>query len=368
MTKTPDSFANRPERPGQAAGPDALSELLRAVRLTGAVFFRGSFTAPFGLRSPERYDDRMPMAHLRHISLFHLIASGGCQFETANGAQHQLAAGDLLLMPFAGKHRFWSGDVSEFGFIPEFIRQGPVDGIWTLNYGGGGTETQIVCGFLESSEFLFAPLFRSLPELLIEHTGDDKVGSLIASTVREVLTLADSATPGMQMMLGRMMEVLFVEVLRRHASRLPAGSKGWFAALNDPVVGRALQLVHAHPARRWTADDLARAAGSSRTVLTERFNLMLGRPPIDYVTGWRIQLAADRLRNGHDSIAGIAADVGYESEAAFSRAFKRVTGMTPGRWRDGGGDSPPLMPLQFKLPLVPTPAGVAGPSDPVGTD
>jgi AraC family transcriptional regulator, alkane utilization regulator len=153
-------------------------------------------------------------------------------------------------------------------------------------------------------------------------------------------------------MLGRMMELLFVEVIRRHANRLPEGSKGLLAALNDPIVGRALQLVHANPARRWTAEDLAREAGSSRTVLTERFNELLGRPPIDYVTGWRIQLASDRLRNGQDSIGSIAADAGYD------RAFKRVTGMTPGRWRDGGGDSPPLMPLQLKIPLVPDRAGV----------
>jgi len=148
----------------------------------------------------------------------------------------------------------------------------------------------------------------------VEKTGNDKVGALMASMVHEVISLVEAATPGTQMMLGRMMELLFVEVLRRHVSRLPTGSKGWFAALNDAIVGRALALVHADPARKWTAEDLAREAGSSRTVLAERFNALLGRPPIDYVTSWRIQLAANRLRNGGDSIAGIAADVGYESE------------------------------------------------------
>jgi AraC-like DNA-binding protein len=183
----------------------------------------------------------------------------------------------------------------------------------------------------------FTPVFRMLPELLVERSDDDQVGAVIASTVREIMTLVDAAAPGSQFMLGRLMELLFVEVLRRHAARLPAGSKGWLAALNDPVVGRALALVHADPTRRWTADDLAREAGTSRTVLTERFNATLGRPPIDYVTGWRIQLAADRLRSRKDGIAAIAADVGYESEAAFNRAFKRVMGLTPGRWRDGDG-------------------------------
>ena len=357
MTETPDSFAARPDRSAPApAGADLLSDLLRAVRLTSSVFFRGRFSAPFGVISPKRFDARAPMAHLRHISVFHLFATGGCHLQTATGARHQVTAGDLVLMPFAAEHKFWEGDVREFGFAPELVHEGPVEGIWTVNYGGGGAETQLVCGFIESSEFLFAPLFRSLPEVVIERTNNDKVGSMIASTVHEMLPLIETATPGMQMMLSRMMELLFVEVLRRHAARLPAGSTGLLAALNDPIVGRALQLVHASPARRWTAEDLAREAGSSRTVLTERFNELLGRPPIDYVTGWRIQVAADRLRNGKDGISEIAANVGYESEAAFNRAFKRVTGMTPGRWRDGGGDSPPHMPLQFNMPLVPNQA------------
>jgi AraC-like DNA-binding protein len=212
--------------------------------------------------------------------------------------------------------------------------------MWTVNHGGGGETTRMVCGFLESSEFLFAPVFRSLPPLLVDRTGDDKVSALITSTVKAILELADAATPGTELMLGRLMELLFVEVLRRYAARLPAGARGWFAALNDPLVGRALQFVHGDPARRWTVDDLAREAGTSRTVLAERFNAVMGQAPIEYVTSWRMQLAAERIRNGNDSLAAIAADVGYESEAAFNRAFKRVTGVTPGRWRDGAAASP----------------------------
>jgi AraC family transcriptional regulator, alkane utilization regulator len=336
MIDPPLSFADTPDRTGApSAGPDVLSEMLRGVRLTGSVFLSARFTAPFGVLSPKRYDEAMPMAHLRHVSVFHLIAAGGCNLETARGERRKVAAGDLLLLPFADQHKFWNGDAPHVAFAPDIVQQGPIEGLWVVHHGGGGAETRMVCGFLESSEFLFAPLFRTLPELLVERADEDRVGALIASTVREILALVDAATPGTQTMLGRLMEVLFVEVLRRHAARLPAGSKGSLAALNDPVVGRALHLVHTHPARRWTADDLARESGASRTVLAERFKALLGRPPIDYVTGWRIQLAADRLRNGKDSIAGIAIEVGYESEAAFNRAFKRVTGITPGRWREG---------------------------------
>jgi AraC-like DNA-binding protein len=243
-------------------------------------------------------------------------------------------------MPFADKHKFWSGDAPEMVFAPSLLHQGAVEGIWNIRHGGGGAETRLVCGYIESSELLFTPLFRTLPELLIEQTGDDKIGALIASTVREILALADAATPGTQMLLGRMMELLFVEMLRRHIARMSSDSGGLFAALSDPIVGRALQCVHAEPAQRWTAESLARTAGTSRTVLAERFKALLGRPPIDYVTSWRIQLSAERLRSTSDAIGKIAADAGYESEAAFNRAFKRITGVTPGRWRDG--EAPPL--------------------------
>jgi AraC-like DNA-binding protein/mannose-6-phosphate isomerase-like protein (cupin superfamily) len=348
MTETPTSFAKAPFQGSSAPSPgaDVLSDVLRAVRLTGAVFLSARFTAPFGILSPKRFDPGLPMAHLRHISVFHLIASGGCTIELASGQRRKVTAGDLILVPFADQHKFWNGDAEALTAVPAVLHKAPIDGVWMAGHGGGGAETRMVCGFIESSEF------RTLPEMLVEHTGDQKLGALIASTVREILGLIDTAAPGTELMLGRLMELLFIEVLRLHAGRLPEGGTGWLSALNDPIVGRALQLVHGNPARKWTAADLAREAGTSRTVLAERFNALLGRPPIDYVTGWRIQLAADTLRNGRDSIAAIAANAGYESEAAFARAFKRVTGVSPGRWRDGEGDSPANMPLQMKTPLV----------------
>ena len=344
MAGTPKVFAQT---------PDALTDMLRAVRLTGAVFFNSRFSAPFGIVSPKRYDATLPMAHLRHVSIFHLITTGSCMLELASGAHRTVSAGDLILMPFAGEHRFWRGDDPAMVPVEDVVQHAPRYGIWQANFGGGGEETRFICGYLESAEFMSTPLFRTLPELLVMRAGEGKAGDLVTSTVREIMTLVDEASPGADIVLGRLMEVLFVEMLRRYASGLPATGKGLLAALNDPVVGRALTLVHAEPARRWTAESLAREAGASRTVLAERFNALLGRPPIDYVTGWRIQLAAERLRNGRDAVATIADDVGYESEAAFSRAFKRVTGTSPGRWRAGAGDSPELMRLQFGKPLGP---------------
>lgn len=340
MTGTPPSFADRPP------AADVLADMLRAVRLTGAIFLKASFTEPFGVLSPQRYDAAIPMAHLRHVSIFHYVASGGCTIETAGGARRDVTAGDLVLLPFAAEHKLWRGE-AELVSASSIVNRDSKEGVWSFTHGGGGAETRFVCGFIESAEMMFAPMFRSLPEMLVDRADDEAVGSGIANTIGELVAKVDALSPGAEVILGRMMELLFVEMLRRHAGRLPAGSKGLLAALNDPLVGRTLQIMQADPARRWTTDALAREVGSSRTVLGERFNAVLGKPPIEYLTSWRIQLAADRLRNGRDGIARIAADCGYESEAAFNRAFKRVTGLTPGRWREGEGDSPTLMPLQY---------------------
>lgn len=333
MIGTPPSFAARPESDG--AGHDVLAEMLRAVRLTGSVYLNARFTAPFGIVTSKHFDEHTPMAHLRHVSIFHLISAGECSVELASGERRNVSAGDILLMPFADTHKFWNGQPRELAAADDVVRPGPLRGMWNVDHGGGGQETRMVCGFIESSEFLLTPVFRTLPPLLVDRTGDDQVSALIASTVGQILSMTESAAPGTELMLGRLMELLFVEVLRRYATSLPPSARGWFAALNDPIVGRALQFVHGDPARRWTVDDLAHEAGSSRTVLAERFQSVLGQAPIEYLTSWRMQLAAERIRTGRDSLAAIAADIGYDSEAAFNRAFKRVTGVTPGRWRDG---------------------------------
>ena len=334
---------------------DALSEILRGVRLTGTFFVDGRLTAPFRVLSPQRFDARAQMAHLRHVSAFHYIAAGSGAIITATGRHREVVAGDLVLLPFADQHVFEGGipDPGATVNTSDMMFRGPVEGIWRLTQGGGGDETRILCGFVESAEMMFSPLFRALPEFLVERAGDDSVGAPLTGTVADLVQRMDMIGPGSEAILSRTMELLFVEILRRYVGRLPEGRTGLLAALADPIAGRALKLIHTEPARRWTTDSLAREAGSSRSVLGERFNALIGKPPIEYLIGWRIQLAADRLRHGRDGIARIAADIGYESEAAFSRAFKRVSGMTPGKWRDGGGDSPPHMPIYFKQSFGP---------------
>jgi AraC-like DNA-binding protein len=323
MTATPRSIADP---------PDVLSEVLSAVRLTGSVFMNGQFTAPFGVISPARWDGRDPIARMRHVSVFHLVAEGGCVLEACGGLR-EVRKGDVLLIPFTPEHRFWSGDPASFGFAPDLMTEGPITGVGLIQHGGGGPVTRLVCGFMESAELIAAPLFRSLPPLLVERTDDSPVSGMLAGTVAEILRQVDNAAPGTPYLLGRLMELLFVEVLRRHAERLPEDAGGLLAAMRDPIVARALHALHQDPARRWTIEDLAAAAGASRTVLADRFHQLLGKPPIEYLTGWRIQLASERLKSTREPLARIAEAVGYDSEAAFSRAFKREIGVSPGAWR-----------------------------------
>lgn len=328
MTATPTNIA---ETPG--AKPDVLSEILRGVRLSGSVFLDGRFCAPFGVISPQRWDDVAPFAHLRHVSVFHLITRGHAQLEIADGSVTEVKAGDVLLLPFTAAHRFWCGDNPEFAYAPDLLQPGSIPGVDLVRYGTHGDETRFVCGFLESAELLAAPFFRSLPPLIIERTSDGPASDLFTNTAKEIVQRVDAADPSATYLLSRLMEVLFLEVLHRHVARLPPDAKGIFAATSDAVVSRALSLLHNAPNKRWTVETLAQEAGASRTILTERFNRLIGKSPMEYLTHWRIQLAADRLKTGGQRLAQISHEAGYESEAAFSRAFKRVMGVSPGAWR-----------------------------------
>ncbi|MBI1181713.1 MAG: helix-turn-helix domain-containing protein [Alphaproteobacteria bacterium] len=325
MTGPPDIIADPPELAG-----DVLSELLRVLRLTGSVFLNGHFSEPFGVISPKQWDADSPLSHLRHVSVFHLVASGGCTLTAEDGSVWELGPGDIVLMPYPVEHTFERGAHDGCVYGPDVVRDGSTAGVSEVRHGGDGPETRLVCGFIESTELIGAPLFDSLPTVLVERTADDPVAGMLASIAKEVLRQVDEARPGTEVLLGRLMETLFVEVLRRHAASLPRGTVSMLSALRDPLIARALRLLHADPARHWTVEVLARETGTSRTVLSERFNAALGKPPIEYLSGWRIQVAAERLRSTGEPLALIADAVGYDSEASFSRAFKRAMGVSPG--------------------------------------
>jgi AraC-like DNA-binding protein len=329
MTARPPLIAEAPDH-------DLLSDLLQRVRLNGSVFLNGRFSAPFGVISPARFQTDLPLSHLRHASVFHFVAAGACNIEMPDGACADLEQGDLVLVPFSPEHRLWRGAHNGFASAQDIIRDGPVTGVRVIDYGGGGEETRLICGYLESAELMPAPLFRTLPAMLVEKTSGDAVSeTLAASAAALVRTLDEDPPPGAPALLGRLMELLFLEVLRRHAHRLPSTEGGVLAASRDPLLTRALAALHREPERDWSVEVLAREAGTSRTVLAERFSATLGKAPMEYLAGWRMQVACDLLSTTQRTLPDVSEAVGYESAAAFSRAFRRIVGVSPGAWRTG---------------------------------
>ena len=315
---------------------DLLSDLLRVVRISGSVFWRWDLGAPFAISAAGRDTVERLLACDRRtqITAFHLIAEGTCAIDRPGQGHDALQAGDIVMLPFGDYHELRNGDAPLVPSADLVAAAGGREGMVTaIPHGGEGARTTIVCGFVQSGDLFFNPIFRGLPPLIVEHTVREPVTSLLASTVRQLLIEVDAMRPGSREMLGRMMEVLFLEMLRRHVERQPAGAVGWLGALADPIASRVLRLIHAEPMRDWTVELLAAEVGTSRTVLAERFKAILGQPPMQYLAGWRLQLASTMLREGSRSVAEVACEVGYESEAAFSRAFKRRLGAPPGLWR-----------------------------------
>jgi AraC-like DNA-binding protein len=314
---------------------DMLSDLLRMVRLSGSVFFKSEYGAPFAISagSGAIVERVLGGKRPRNLAAFHLIAEGGCWIDCPDSGRIELKQGDIVMLPFGDEHVMGQGEAP---IVPatELVAAHSREGVVTaMRHGGAGETTTIVCGFVQSGDVFSSPIFRGLPRIMVERTADEPVTSLLASTVRQLLAEVEALQPGSREMLGRMMEVLFFEMLRRFVGRLPAGSIGWLGAVADPIVSRVLQRIHNEPMRDWTVEQLAAEVGSSRSVLAERFKAILGKPPIQYLAEWRVQLAGNLLSDGTRSIAEVACEVGYESEAAFSRAFKRHRGTSPGLWR-----------------------------------
>ena len=196
---------------------------------------------------------------------------------------------------------------------------------------GGPGLTTIVCGFLSCDVRPFNPLIAALPNLLLLKAAEG--GGWIAQFLQQAAAESHARRPGSEAMLARMSELLFVDAVRRYVDGLQAEGTGWLAGLRDRFVGRALALLHEAPAQGWTLDELGKCVGLSRSALHERFVQFVGQPPMQYLAQWRMQLASGLLRSSNASVASIALEVGYDSEAAFSRAFKRLVGMPPAAWR-----------------------------------
>ena len=325
---------------------DALSEVLGAVRLTGAVFLEMELHAEWSyLTAPARSIADVLMPDADHVIPYHLVTEGTCYARLVDGDPVELGAGDLILFPAGDRHVL--ATASEAGLrrkpfditgesLHGLLRRGSVA---KLNEGDAGKTTRIVCGFLACDKRLAEPILQSLPRLFKVSARNDGTAAWIRSAIRYSVAQTASSRPGSAIVLARLSEVLFAEAIRHYMDELPAGKSGWLAALRDRFVGRTLSLLHEQPAHSWTVEQLAEKVGLSRSALNQRFTAMIGAPPMQYLTRWRTSLAAAQLRDNDLPIIRIATDVGYQSEAAFNRAFKREFGLPPAAWRKRATDA-----------------------------
>jgi AraC-like DNA-binding protein len=331
---------------------DVLSDVLRVVRLSGAVFFTADFSSPWGLESPTPValtSALMPKAEC--LVLFHILVDGECEVVCQGLPVTTMESGDVVVFPRGDWHTMRSCGATTTAPLTSIFTVGEHDEPPLLSYGGGGPSSRFVCGYLNYDQ-RFSPLVEALPTILTVRARDDYStidavdaagrrsmsvpqgsGTWLGTTLKFTINEARTARPGNAAMLGRLTELMFVEIIREYMHRLPGSQGGWLAGLNDAAVGKALRLMHGDPVRDWTVDDLAREVAVSRSVLAHRFAELVGDTPMHYLANWRMQLAKQLMREGTRSIQEVATRVGYESEAAFNRAFKRTTGTPPAAWR-----------------------------------
>jgi AraC-like DNA-binding protein len=312
---------------------DALSDVLRVIRLSGGVFLEAEFTAPWcisGKISPE--DCKPYLAAPRHVIASHYVASGHMQLRAEGSEAIDVRTGEIVLLPHNDAHCFGS-ELNPAPVPAAKVIQPPQDGgLARIVHGGGGEGTQLLCGFL-GCDTPFSPLLSGLPKMLKLDVKKTASGAWIESTFRFAASEIAAGRLGSSTVIAKLSELLFVEAVNQFVASLPAERRGWLAGLRDPQVGRALALLHARPIEEWTAESLAREVGMSRSAFAEHFSSLVGQPPMQYLAMWRMHMAAQQLREGRSSVAQVAFGIGYDSEAAFSRAFKRQFGASPGTWR-----------------------------------
>ena len=334
----PDSFARTPANFAESPQDrmDAFSEILSGVKLNGAVFFNAEFSAPWGFSVPP--SERMSVANTlapgaAHFLLYHLVVDGSAHVEMADGKSLELTSGDVVIFPNGDAHH-----MSSKGMKPPFPNYGINDKIRArdlspLHAGGGGKTSRFVCGYMTCDPHISRPILNGLPPVFKVNIRTDRSGQWLESSILHLVDEAISGRVGSEAMLAKLSEALFVDTLRRYVAELPEREKGWLTGARDPIVGKSLGLMHRRVAHPWTIASLADEVGISRSALVQRFTRYLSEPPMAYLTRWRLQLAARSLEKTSRGVAEIAGDVGYESEAAFNRAFKREFGRPPGQYR-----------------------------------
>ncbi len=320
------------------ASPTALDDALDRLQLSGAIFFRSEFTEPWAYESVAA--PRLAAA-LRtgsdRVIVFHIVDRGRCWVSIGDGDRHRAEAGDVIVLPYGDQHVMGGDEPADSVSILSLIDMPPWPNLPSIRYGAGGPQTDIVCGYLHSDDPLFDPVMAALPRVFVVRPPAGPAAEWVRSSVDYALMTAAS---GERPAFTRLPEALLVEVLRLHLATAPAADHGWLAALRDPVLAPALARVHAEPDRRWTVAELASSAAVSRSLLDERFRLLLGRSPIRYLAEWRMHLATELLASTDLAVAEVALRVGYRAEEAFSRAFKRRYGRSPSDRRGRRGTNP----------------------------
>ena len=323
---------------------DTLSDVLRSVHLRGAVFYYLSYGHEWAAEAPpakEFAGTVIPGAE--HVMEYHVITKGSGWAAIVGESPVRLETGDIVMFPHGDAHVMSSAPGMrppafdlEWAYATRNDPK-PISMIYRtlteFSYGAPAPDavTNVACGFLGCDLRPFNPLIAALPRLLHLPAADDS--AWVGQVMRQAVDASQNKRPGGDAVLERISEMMFVDAVRRHVERLPEESTGWLAGLRDRAVGRALALMHGQPARGWTVDALSSEVALSRSALYDRFVRLIGQPPMQYLAQWRMQVAANLLRQSRATVASIALDVGYDSEAAFARAFKRQVGMPPAAWR-----------------------------------
>jgi AraC-like DNA-binding protein len=314
---------------------DVLSEVLKVVKLEGAIYYNAEFSAPWCFRAPP---SRVVVPYFSpsggHVIIYHLITEGQCLAGLEDEEPVAITAGDVVIFPHGDAHILSNGRGAARVDGERELHRILTQGLNLARIGGGGEVTRIVCGYMSCDPQLSQALLAGLPPVLKVPIRNDAAGQWLENSIRFSVGEAGAARAGGEAVLSKLSEALFVETLRRYIEQLPPEQTGWLAGARDPEVGRTLALMHRNPAQPWTIAALAREVGISRSVLAERFRHYLGEPPLSYLTRWRLQLGARMLKSGSRSVGEIADEVGYESEAAFNRAFKREFRVPPARFRN----------------------------------
>ena len=313
---------------------DVLSEVLKVVKLQGALFYNGEFSSPWSFYSPDSRTVAPYVAPAaRHVIIYHLLTEGRASARLVDGERILLQAGDIVIFPHGDAHFLENGPATKAVEMEQELARIFAQGLKRSSLGGGGEITKFVCGFMACDPRLSQIFLSGLPPVFKVSIRNDASGRWLENSIRFSVDEADASRAGGEAVLAKLSEVLFVETLRAYIADLPPEQTGWLAGARDSEVGKTLALMHRNPAHPWTIASLAKEAGVSRSVLAERFRHYLNEPPMAYLTRWRLQLGEQMLSSTSYSVAQIASEVGYESEAAFNRAFKREFAVPPARFR-----------------------------------